>query len=150
MNVIWSLLIFLAMTATKSSLAVETYPSLEGKWQGTLTQEEGGYQKNYHFTLEIHQNGRLINGRSQVSINQLFAEMKIKGQLIKPGVFEFSEIQILNMAKEAGMDWCYKHGFMRLERIGDHWRLAGEWSGFSEFGACVPGKIFLRKQRPKA
>jgi hypothetical protein len=143
-------LIFQFYTADPLSTTEDFYPALTGKWKGVLTQQEGGYKKNYEFYVEIQLDGDQIIGRSQVEIDELFAQMKIKGRLLTAKSLEFSEIQILDMEKQPGMDWCFKHCILQLERIGDSWRLKGEWSGFSEYGSCTPGQIFLRKLRPRA
>jgi hypothetical protein len=152
MNFAWLFcaLVFQFFTTEPPSDIETIYPSLNGKWKGVLTQQEGGYKKQYEFYVEIKLDGDRVIGRSQVEVDELFAKMKIKGRILNAQSLEFSEIQILDMEKEPGMNWCFKHCILELERIGDSWRLKGEWSGFSEYGSCTPGQIFLRKLRPRA
>lgn len=153
MNIAWlaiSALVIQFFSLSPYNNSSEAFPSFNGKWEGTLTQQEGGYKRNYDFHLEIKMEGNKIIGRSHVEVDQVFAEMKIKGRILNNRTFEFSEVQVMDMQKRNGMDWCFKHCVLRLEKIGSSWRLTGKWSGFSSYGPCTPGQIFLRKRRPKA
>ena len=122
---------------------------LDGFWTGYLTQEEGGYRPKYTFEMTLEQSGTTIRGVSFSRIDTLYAEMKIQGT-ISGNTLQFHETGLSRFSPLKNMSWCLKSGQLLLSQKGKNWVLEGSWQGKSEEGACVPGKIYLDKSKPRA
>ncbi|MCB9080393.1 MAG: hypothetical protein H6555_01650 [Lewinellaceae bacterium] len=119
-----------------------------GTWTGYLTQEEGGYKPKYFFELKLRYDGQLVIGTSYVSIDDIYAEYEIFGE-IKGDVLSFKEIKMVRYTRLDGLEWCLKWGTLRLKQKGSLFILEGVWGGKSISGPCVPGKLFLQKEVPR-
>ena len=123
-------------------------PDVSGNWVGIITQKEGGYRSKYKFELFLFQNGDEISGRSYVYVDDIYAEMILKGK-IEEDLLTFYETKIIEFKEFEGMEWCIKNGKLRLLKSGNNWKLEGLWEGVTSFGACIPGKVFLQKIVPR-
>lgn len=129
---------------------VEVTPAIiTGTWNGVLTQDRGGYQPEYHFQLQLTAKGGQIVGSSYVSVNSIYANWKLQG-ILKDNVFYFRETELGAHTQMDDLYWCLKQGKLNLKMVDYQWVLYGRWSGDSELGACVPGKIHLTKVVPQA
>ena len=122
-----------------------------GDWQGVITQNDGGYRPQYTFEIAVRQDadGNLY-GQTYVSFEEVTATMSFTGEMIDDKTFSFQESEIVGATELDDMDWCIKSGKLNLMRQGRKWILTGPWKGQSEFGACVPGFIVLKKKEPRA
>lgn len=123
---------------------------LAGHWVGYITQDEGGYRSKYDFELYLSQDGRKIEGRSYVYVDNVFAEMKLTGRL-KAGIYvELNEEDFVDFRKFEGMEWCLKGFQLVFRQKGEEWILEGYWQGTTSFSDCIPGKVYLTKEIPRA
>lgn len=121
-----------------------------GTWEGTLTQNTGGFAPEYKFTLYLQQDGKKITGRSYVKYDNIFAEMKLKGQLVGDKAIHWEESEIIDHWKQENMEWCYKQATLFIVAQGKEEKLEGPWSGNTEHSECIPGKIMLKRTSPRA
>lgn len=121
----------------------------DGFWTGYLTQEEGGYRPKYKFEMTLNQSGTTVRGVSFSRIDTLYAEMKIQGTA-NGHTLQFHETGLSRFSPLKNLSWCLKSGQLQLSQKGKNWVLEGNWQGKSEEGACVPGKIYLVKSKPRA
>ncbi|HOY16659.1 MAG TPA: hypothetical protein PLC89_05185 [Haliscomenobacter sp.] len=122
---------------------------LSGKWVGVLTQQEGGFRQKYYCELVIQQKGNKITGTTYVSVEKVHAEMAFTGE-VNGSVITFKENRIIQYSKLDDMAWCLKWGNLSLRKKGTTWFLEGMWDGQSIYGPCIPGKVFLQKEVPRA
>jgi hypothetical protein len=123
---------------------------LSGSWKGILTQDQGGYRVKYAFEIYIIQKGNLISGRSYVSVDNIHAELEIKGEVSKDGAtLRFHETRFVQFTRLENLEWCYKSALLEVRKVGKEWRLEGRWQGVASMGPCVPGKIFLTRIPPR-
>lgn len=121
-----------------------------GAWRGKITQNVGGFRPSYEFEVYIIQEGNKITGRTYVYYEDNYAIMKMSGKVINKNKVLLTESKIVDFKKVEGMEWCLKKTELWLSRQGTTWRLEGPWEGATTFGACVPGKIKLKKRVPQA
>jgi hypothetical protein len=122
---------------------------LSGKWVGVLTQQEGGFRQKYYCELSIQQKGNKITGTTYVSVEKIHAEMAFTGE-INGKTITFKEHRIIQYTKLEDMAWCLKWGNLSLRKEGKTWLLEGMWDGQSVYGRCIPGKVYLQKEVPRA
>jgi hypothetical protein len=123
---------------------------LSGSWTGTLTQDAGGYRSNYRFEMYLVQKGSQLTGRTYVSVDDINAVLEIVGDVVGNNLVRFRETKFVKYTELETMEWCYKTGVLELKRSGSTLRLQGTWEGMTSFGRCIPGKIFLTRQKPQA
>ncbi|MBR9919189.1 MAG: hypothetical protein GYB31_00005 [Bacteroidetes bacterium] len=124
-----------------------------GVWVGEITQNEGGYRSDYYFEFHVQEitDDGVVNGKTYVKVDSIFATMDFSGR-IQSGVYlQFAEKEIINSKKFEGMDWCIKRGQLMLIKVEEGvFRLEGYWQGQTEVSSCIPGKIHLKKGKPRA
>lgn len=121
---------------------------ITGTWKGVLTQDRGGFQPEYYFQLKLtEQNGKIV-GSSYVSVNSIYANWQLRATL-KDNVLYFQETELGRHTQMDDLYWCLKQGKLSLKMVDYQWVLYGPWSGSSELGGCVPGKIRLTKVVPQ-
>ena len=121
---------------------------ISGNWIGTITQNEGGYRSKYKFELFLFQDGSEITGRSYVYVDDIYAEMILRGRIIG-NTLSFQETEIIQFKELQGMEWCIKSCLLQLSRLGKKMKLEGKWEGTTSFGTCIPGNVFLQKIEPR-
>lgn len=121
-----------------------------GRWEGKLTQNEGGYRQEYSFVLQVESQGSGFLGTSFVRVEDIFAEMDWIGFVADGNVLHIKEERLRRANKPRQLEWCYKSAQLKLVRRSDAFYLEGPWQGTSETGLCIPGWIVVRKQIPKA
>lgn len=124
--------------------------NVTGLWKGVLTQNEGGYRAKYEFEVYLNQKGNQLTGRTYVSVDNIHATLDIVGDIIDGNTVRFRETHFVNFTELVNMEWCYKSAVLVLKRWGNTWRLEGTWEGVTSFGKCIPGKIYLTRQKPQA
>jgi hypothetical protein len=120
-----------------------------GKWVGELTQKEGGFRQKYYCEMVIERQGKQYFGTTYVSVEDLSAEMSFKAEF-KGDVLVFKEDRIIRYSQLKDMVWCLKWGDLQLRKKGSSWFLEGKWNGQSVYGPCIPGKVFLHREVPRA
>lgn len=118
---------------------------VSGQWYGTITQDEGGFRSQYDFEIYFIQKGNQITGRSYVYADDLHAVMDLKGELQANQYIKLEELKIVEHTEMEGMEWCVKRAQLFLKKDQNVLKLEGDWQGNTSFGACIPGKIFLKK-----
>ncbi len=131
-------------------LSAWAQPDLSGSWKGHLTQGEGGYAPQYEFELYLQQNGRSLAGRSYVSVGRIFAVWELKGEFVNDKQIRIYETRLVDHWKYEGMEWCHKQAQLTLFTEGRQMRLEGPWTGNTGTSDCIPGKISLKKEAPRA
>ena len=123
---------------------------LSGLWLGKITQEEGGYAPNYTFELYLKQEGTKITGRSYVFVDEIYATFDVAGDLYSGLYMNLKDVELLENKVNDGMEWCLKKYQLVLKAKGDEYQLEGFWQGKTSFSTCIPGKVFLKKTKPRA
>lgn len=143
---IFSLFLFLGADAqSKKSKNI-----LNGQWSGIVTQEKDGGSTIYKFEVYIAQDGKKITGRSYVEYEDIYAIMDFEGS-IKAGKMVFlEETNIVDYKKTKDVEWCMKKCQLMLKYDGEQLVLEGFWQGSSVIGACIPGKVKLTMEEPRA
>jgi hypothetical protein len=143
MKTIWTLLLGLTL------LPLCAQSDFSGAWKGILTQDDGGFRSEYQFEVYLIQEGKEVRGRTYVSVDDIYAELDIEGQVVNGNTVLFREIRFVRFSRLENLEWCYKLARLTLRREGDTWRLEGPWEGYTSFGRCIPGKIFLTREKPQ-
>lgn len=132
------------------SFSLSAQEDITGLWRGYNTQDAADtYSSKYDFELYLKQDGNKIWGRSYAYIDKIYAEMEIKGNWDGQKLV-FEEIKIVNSKANEGMEWCIKKGELILLKEDEVYRLEGNWSGKTTFSSCTPGRVFLKKIKPRA
>ena len=123
---------------------------VSGTWEGIITQEDGGILGEYTFKIfiKIDDEGK-ATGTAYVRADELdiYALMEFEGRF--DGEFlELKESEIIREKKADDIFWCMKEYRLQLIQTGTL-RLEGKWSGYTQTGACIPGKIYLKKSVPR-
>jgi hypothetical protein len=142
-KIIWILFLFMSF----SSFGQE---DLTGLWMGKITQEEGGFAPDYIFEVYITQRGDKVKGRSYVYVDEIHASFDISGELNNEIYLELKDSDILNSKVNDGMEWCLKEYQLVFKMKNGIPNLEGFWQGKTSFSTCIPGKVFLVKQVPRA
>ena len=122
-----------------------------GYWQGTITQEEGGYRSDYGMKLflQIDEDGK-VSGHSIVEVDEIYAKMEVRGQLTGDFYLYLYEPHILKERTDPGMEWCLKKlNLIYKKEAGREW-LTGSWRGRTTFSNCIPGDVRLERYIPRA
>lgn len=138
---------FLFILLSFSSLGQD---DLSGLWKGRITQNEGGYAPNYTFEIFIKQDGDKISGRSYVFVDEIYASFDISGSIHSSIYLELKDSEILENKVNEGMEWCLKKYQLVFKKKEGKFHLEGFWQGKTSFSTCIPGKVFLEKQVPRA
>jgi hypothetical protein len=144
--IIFSFAFFINVTAQKK----KEKSNISGQWEGVVTQDEGGYKSEYTFELYLTQSGNKITGRSYVFIDEIFAVMELKGTIKSGKLLFLEETKVLDHRKYEDMEWCIKKMQLVFSYENDELKLDGYWQGKSPEGDCIPGKIYLKKEVPRA
>ncbi|MFK7934843.1 MAG: hypothetical protein AB8G22_15145 [Saprospiraceae bacterium] len=123
---------------------------LNGSWKGVITQDDGGYRAQYDFELYFNVSGKEITGRSYVTVDDIYCEMKIEGIVENGIVVSIKETKMVDSEQVEGMEWCYKKVVLELEEEQNKFKLTGRWEGITSFSNCVPGEVLLQKIVPRA
>lgn len=121
-----------------------------GKWKGVITQNDGGYRSLYDFEIYFQADGRNLKGRSYVKVDEIFAEMDLTGFILDDHTIHFTEVNLVQSKKVDNLEWCFKSGKLKLVKEFGQIKLVGPWEGFSAFGPCIPGRIVLVREVPRA
>ncbi len=124
--------------------------NLSGKWEGRITQNEGGFKTDYSIIMTLEQKGTSITGESYVFVDDMNATMEVKGVLRGGMLFKYEETKIKDFTKLEDMEWCLKNGQLIFKQDGNVLKLEGFWQGASSDGPCIPGEVFLTKVTPRA
>ena len=135
-------LFFLPLLATAQK-------SFTGVWKGSLTQDPGGFAPVYEFELYLKQKGSKVTGRSYVAVGSIYAVMDLEG-VVEGNTVHWAETNIVNNWKREDMEWCYKKADLTLSVQGKQIKLEGPWTGHTGSSECIPGKIYLKKEVPRA
>ncbi|MEL7021937.1 MAG: hypothetical protein AAGK47_10025 [Bacteroidota bacterium] len=133
-----------------AAASLHAQSTISGSWKGVITQDDGGYRTRYDFELYLNVKDNQITGRSYVTVDDIFCEMKITGSLQEGQKVYFKEIELVDSRQTEGMEWCFKQAVLRLGVDHGKVQLSGSWEGTTSFSNCIPGKVFLQKIVPRA
>ena len=123
---------------------------ISGTWEGIITQEEGGILGEYTFKIfiKVDDDGN-VKGTAYVKADaiDIYAIMRFKGKFDGEYI-DIREDEILREKRVDDIFWCLKDYRLQLLSAGTL-RLEGEWSGYTNTGACIPGRIYLKKSAPR-
>lgn len=142
-KLIWIILLFLCYSSFGQA-------NLNGLWSGKITQEEGGFAPDYTFEIYITQDGNKIKGRSYVYVDEIYASFDILGEVNNEIYLSLRDNEILDNKVNDGMEWCLKKYQLVFKIKKGISSLEGFWQGKTSFSNCIPGKVFLKKQAPRA
>ncbi|MCS7077699.1 MAG: OmpA family protein [Bacteroidia bacterium] len=118
-----------------------------GEWVGKLYQEAGGVSPEYNFQMSLIQQGDRVKGATYIELpnmKDVFATIKLRGT-VKGNQLFFEEYQIMKEKTLPNMQYCLKKGTLTFSIAEDKCQLKGSWTGYSNFGPCVPGTIIVFK-----
>jgi len=142
------LLIIYFLTSTVFAVSAQ---NVSGTWEGIITQEEGGILGEYAFKIfiSVDKDGK-VKGSAYVEADELdiYAIMGFDGTFDGEYI-DIQEDEILREQRVDDIFWCLKEYRLQLLSAGTL-RLEGKWSGYTSTGACIPGKIYLKKSAPRA
>lgn len=134
------------VSASQTFVPLDTLP-LTGRWEGVLTQDEGGVLPEYKFVLVLQSDGRRITGFSEVWFaSEIYIKHSIEGTISQGFFLEINDGIVLNKKELKDKTYCLKTYQLVLSRAGDTWELKGRWQGTTPIGACVPGRIHLTRR----
>ena len=119
-----------------------------GTWIGELTQEPGGIALKYPFRMVIQVKGDKVTGQTYANVynDPNFAIMEFVGTIFKGKLLTFQETKIIDATVMEDFIWCIKGGQLTLTKKHAELLLEGYWQGTTDGnGACIPGKIYLKK-----
>ncbi len=123
---------------------------ISGTWEGIITQEEGGILGEYTFKIfiKVDEDGN-VKGTAYVKADaiDIYAIMGFNGKF-NGEYIDIREDEILREKRVDDIFWCLKDYRLQLLSAGTL-RLEGEWSGYTNTGACIPGRIYLKKSAPR-
>ena len=140
--------LFILLTANPQE--VRAQEAFVGKWKGVITQNDGGYRSLYDFEMYFRQVGRNLEGRSYVKVDEIYAEMELTAFVMDDKTIQFTEVKIVDSKKVDNLEWCFKSGKLTLVKELGQLKLVDPWEGFSAYGPCIPGRIILVKEIPRA
>ncbi len=123
---------------------------ISGQWLGEITQEEGGYSSKYEFELYISQTGNKIKGRTYSRVEDLYTVLDVKGEIKSGKIVFLEETNIVDVHLPDGLYACYKKAQLVISLKDGKLQMEGFWRGDTEDGACIPGKVLLFKEKPRA
>jgi hypothetical protein len=123
---------------------------IEGKWQGTITQEDGGFVPIYDIEMDLKRKGNKVSGVTKVKFQNHYAIMEFHGVYISKKFIRFTETKILECTRLQEYQWCLKNGELLLTADENGLILEGNWQGLVSDGPCIPGKIKLTKKKERA
>lgn len=142
-----SLLIIYFLVSTVFTVSAQ---DVSGTWEGIITQEKGGILGEYTFKIfiKVDEDGN-AKGTAYVKAGELdiYAIMGFKGKF-DGEYMDLEEDEILREKRVDDIFWCLKDYRLQLLSAGTL-RLEGKWSGYTSTGACIPGKIYLKKSAPR-
>lgn len=140
---IWSILLLVSFSGFGQN-------ELTGLWVGKITQEEGGFVPTYTVEIYMTQKGDKLEGRSYVFVDEIYASFDLSGNINNEIYLELKDSNLLDNKVNEGMEWCLKQYQLVFKMKGGVPSLEGFWQGKTSFSTCVPGKVFLKKQVPRA
>lgn len=132
-------------------ISIETYSqSLNGVWQGKLTQEPGGCFPEYFIELQINEFDYFIEGVSYDFYDTAtFVKLNFSGTVTGGGkkIIKISEKKILQERIPEECVPCMKTYTLVYARKNNEESLSGQWEGedMGTIAGCPPGNIYLKR-----
>jgi len=142
------LVIYLAMSIFSTLSAQD----LSGTWEGILTQDDSDISIDeyiFKIFIQVDKNGN-AKGTAYVKAGgelDMYAIMQLKGKF-DGEYMTIEEDEILREKRIGDIFWCLKYYTLKFTSAGVL-RLEGNWRGYTNTGACRPGKIYLTKSAPR-
>ena len=148
MRTIVTVFLLFALVLTGSA---QSGSAVEGSWEGILTQEEGGYQPEYHMRLELKVKGTAVTGYAEVDHgDDVDIKTDVSGTL-KDGFFlSLTDGLVINQKDLIDQEYCTKSYQLVLKKSGNRLYLKGRWKGVASENPCIPGKVILKRKMKRA
>jgi hypothetical protein len=152
---ILSLIFILLSSSTPPAANIENSLSpavdISGHWEGSITQDmPNGTRVDYEMEVDITQKKKVCTGIAYVHFEKKYhAQMDFKGKFTKDLFLNYDEQTILKYDQIPNSEWCIKKADL-IYKVKDMVpTLEGLWEGKTSFSNCIPGRIYLKKQKPK-
>ena len=146
-----TLAILFLMLVLVTSGSAQVASDVEGSWEGILTQEEGGYQPEYHMRLEIKVKGAEVTGYAEVDHgDNVYIKTAVNGTLKNGFFLTMADGLVINQKDLVDQEYCSKSYQLVLKRTGKKLYLKGRWKGEASDNPCIPGKVILTRKIKRA
>lgn len=137
------------VSAQEKELAIMAPYVIGGKWTGKIVQQKGGIAESYYYEIELSLTHNKIKGKGFIKTESMYGHFEISGSLNGSAV-QLEDVRITNENIREQAAWCIKK--MRLNLIFKNgvYCLEGPWSGYTQWGDCSPGKIYLKRDAIRA
>ncbi len=135
------------MVFTSFYLYAQEEVSWTGRWEGVLTQNEGGFVPEYKMILLLSQEGGQITGYAEVWYGKdVYVKTEVTGTILNNFFIELQDGHTLNKKDLKDQVYCKKTYQLVPGKKGNKSRLTGKWQGKTDIGKCIPGSIKLERK----
>lgn len=129
-------------------LAQDLGLDLSGRWEGTLTQEEGGVFPDYRMVLVLYPAEKgIYRGYSEVwRGDYIYVKTEVEGSLIQDFFMQMEDKLVIQSKEVEGQVYCTKNYQLIFKKRSKKMILQGKWQGTTHNGPCVPGDVKLEKK----
>jgi len=118
-----------------------------GRWEGVLTQNEGGFVPEYKMILLLSQDGGQITGYAEVWYGKdVYVKTEVNGTILNNFFIQLQDGHTLNKKDLKDQAYCLKTYQLVPAKKGKKERLTGKWQGKTDIGKCIPGSIILERK----
>lgn len=137
-------LLFLISKGISQELGLD----LSGRWEGTLTQEEGGVFPDYKMVLVLYPAEKgIYRGYSEVWRGEyIYVKTEVEGSLIQDFFMQMEDKLVIQSKEVEGQIYCSKNYQLIFKKRSKKMILQGKWQGTTHNGPCVPGEVKLQKK----
>lgn len=138
------LFLFLSIIMGIPPLAAQTITPWTGRWEGVLTQDEGGVVPEYKMILVLSEVNDGLTGYAEVWYgDNIYIKTAVTGTILNNFFIQLEDGHILNKKELKDQEYCQKT-YQLVPGNGGKWdQLSGKWQGTTAFGKCVPGSVRL-------
>lgn len=131
----------------------ESFNSIDisGRWEGRLTQAEGGKHPEYKMAMVVRQNKNKLDGFVEVWVGEdVYVKHLVKGTITKGFFVELADIRQIQDKPLEAYSYCLKNYQLVYSRDDRNEYLNGRWQGAIAGNKCIPGQVFLVRVTDRA
>lgn len=138
----------LILCAFNKGISQDLGLDLSGRWEGTLTQEEGGVFPDYKMVLVLYPAEKgIYRGYSEVwRGDYIYVKTEVEGALIQDFFMQMEDKLVIQSKEVEGQIYCTKNYQLIFKKRSKKMILQGKWQGNTHNGPCVPGEVKLEKK----
>lgn len=145
--VFWVVMLFVAGKTLAQPGEQDVASAWTGRWEGVLTQKEGGFVPEYRMVMVLSVSGNQVSGFSEVWYGEtIYVKSEVRGKLTRGFFLDLKDGHVLNRKEIEDFDYCRKSFQLVLKRKGEGFILTGRWQGQTDQGPCVPGTVSLERK----